>query len=86
MTWLMTCDIIILCANLDPSFVTGQVITYKMVFSGLGKTCVKTHVVEKKLTKVKNIGEFKEKFSLWIKIFVYGWLYFIYNEYNRSQG
>ena len=37
----MTCDIIILCANLDPSFRTGQVITCKMFFSGLGKTCVK---------------------------------------------
>ena len=38
----MTYDIIILCANLDPSFVTDQVITCEMVFLGLGKTCAKT--------------------------------------------
>ena len=40
----MMCCVIILCANLDPSCVTGQVITCKMVGLGLGKTCVKTHV------------------------------------------
>ena len=37
----MMCNVIILCANLDPSFVTGQVITYKMAYPGLGKACVK---------------------------------------------
>ena len=46
----MMCDVIILCANLDPRFVTGQVITCKMVFSGLGKTCVKTHVSRSKFS------------------------------------
>ena len=48
----MTCDIIILCANLDPSFVTGQVIACKMVFSGLGKMYVKTHITRQVIVQV----------------------------------
>ena len=44
---------------------------------------------KKKLTKVKNIGKLKREsttwISLWIKIFVYGWLYFTYNKYKHLR-